>query len=121
MTAETVPVTGTVKPLPDELTAIPPSDRLPWHRLIDEHKLLLDVVETPEHVIRWFKSEHLPEHLSAFVKQFESFATAVLAQLGTNDPEVRNGMHYLLLAKDAFLRAHVVDLAETAARIAEHA
>lgn len=122
MTADvSSPVTGTVNPLPPALTVPPPSDRLPWHRLIDEHKTLLDIVETPEHVARWFKSEHLPEHLAAFVKQFEDFATDVLAQLGTQDPEVANGMRSLLAAKDAFLRAHIVDLAAEAARALEHA
>lgn len=57
-------------------------------------------------MMRWFESEHLPEHLrtvSAFVEDLARLMDAVLVE----GPEKTAGLRKLLEAKDCFVRARI--------------
>lgn len=58
-------------------------------------------------IFRYFKYDHLPEHLQKISKQFHDLATAMIntIQDGEGGPEKAAGLRKLLEAKDCFVRA----------------
>lgn len=56
-----------------------------------------------EHVLQFFKYEHLPPHLQEISKPFSELAHKVAA--GSSNPETKVALRKLLEAKDAAVRA----------------
>jgi len=59
--------------------------------------------------LRFFESEHLPEHLRVVSQQFEVLAHAMAYGL-PRGPEVTQCLRDLLRAKDCAVRAVVIDI-----------
>jgi hypothetical protein len=59
-----------------------------------------------EALLRYFESDHLPEHLAGVSRQFEALAWDLAGRNGSpQGPEVTAGLRKLLEAKDCFVRA----------------
>ena len=56
--------------------------------------------------IKYFKYDHLPEHMQAFSKQFHDLAMKMEKDLPEGS-EKEAGMRKLLEAKDCFIRANL--------------
>jgi len=65
-----------------------------------------DQVEPQEHIMQFFKYEHLPEILAAISKPFCNLAVSIVNNLPRN-PERTVALRKLLEAKDAAVRAFV--------------
>ncbi len=59
-----------------------------------------------EHVLQFFKYEHLPAHLQEESKKFAVLADQIAA--GSRNPETTVALRKLLEAKDAAVRAKLV-------------
>ena len=59
-----------------------------------------------EHLLKYFKYEHLPEHLQKVSKHFGELALKMARELPDN-PETTTGLRKLLEAKDCCVRALV--------------
>lgn len=60
-----------------------------------------------EHIVQFFDSAHLPEHLASVATKFENLKDDLLNDIATDTPEVAAGFRKLLEAKDCFVRAAV--------------
>lgn len=60
--------------------------------------------EAPDPILRYFKYDHLPEHLQLTSKLFHNLAHGLVAMTPKN-PERSAGLRKLLEAKDCFVRA----------------
>lgn len=59
-----------------------------------------------DHIVRWFSSGHLPEHLRPIADACAELAGQMITSLG-DGPERRAGLRKLLEAKDCFVRAKI--------------
>jgi hypothetical protein len=59
-----------------------------------------------DHLLRFFKYEHLPEHLQAASRPFADLARQISE--GPRNPETTVALRKLLEAKDAAVRARLV-------------
>jgi hypothetical protein len=60
--------------------------------------------------IRWLEvDEHLPAHLRPVAQIFEDAAADVLHFVKTDDPQITHMINHLTKAKDAAVRAKIVD------------
>jgi hypothetical protein len=65
-----------------------------------------------EHIVQFFKWEHLPPHLAEVSKPFAELANVVMTMLPRN-PERTVALRKLLEAKDAAVRARIAQDPET--------
>jgi hypothetical protein len=63
----------------------------------------------PEHIMQFFQTDHLPPPLAAVSKPFCMLADDIIENLPRN-PERTVALRYLLLAKDAAVRARIANL-----------
>ena len=63
-------------------------------------------------IVRWFSTEHLPEHLAAVVKGYKTLAMDLLESCPNGGPELTVAFRKLLESKDAAVRA-VIQSTET--------
>lgn len=66
--------------------------------------------------MRWFKHDHLPQHLQTIVKPFADLAARSVEAVPHNNesnPEIQAGLRKLLEAKDCFVRARLTGAAQT--------
>ncbi|TNE43418.1 MAG: hypothetical protein EP341_11390 [Sphingomonadales bacterium] len=61
-------------------------------------------MKTPNHIMKYFEYEHLPEHLQAVSKPFGELAKQLDRDL-FDGPEKSAGLRKLLEAKDCMVRA----------------
>ena len=64
-----------------------------------------------QQIMRWFRSDHLPEHVRPVPQACEELANHMLELLG-DGPELTDGLRSLLKAKDSFTRQQVLILTE---------
>jgi hypothetical protein len=64
--------------------------------------------EGTEHILQFFRFDHLPEHLRAVGEPFAVLAGVIVADLPRN-PERTVALRKLLEAKDAAVRARVAE------------
>lgn len=57
-----------------------------------------------EHVLQFFSTEHLPEHLRGIAEECSALAKKMATDIEDN-PELAAGLRKLLEAKDCFVRA----------------
>jgi len=62
--------------------------------------------ESPDHVMQFFAYEHLPPHLQEVSSAFARLAEQIVVLLPRN-PERTVALRFLLLAKDAAVRARI--------------
>ena len=62
--------------------------------------------ESPDHVMQFFAYEHLPAHLQEVSSAFARLAEQIVVLLPRN-PERTVALRFLLLAKDAAVRARI--------------
>jgi ribulose kinase len=61
-----------------------------------------------QHVLQFFKYEHLPPHMQEVSKPFSELAHKMADELGIN-PETTVGLRKLLEAKDACVRSKLLE------------
>ena len=76
----------------------------PW-RLRPPRRLTFEEDKVPE-IIKFFRYDHLPEHLQQVSKPFGELAEWMVAHL-PNTAERSAGLRKLLEAKDCAVRAHI--------------
>jgi hypothetical protein len=57
--------------------------------------------------VEWLGYDHLPEVLQRFSKPFHDAAMAILAEVGTDSPELTTAINKLIEAKDSAVRAGI--------------
>lgn len=62
-----------------------------------------------EEILQWFAYDHLPEHLQTSSKVFADIVAAMLVLCPTPSAERTVAFRNVLNAKDAFVRASILD------------
>lgn len=65
-----------------------------------------DFVPAPDRMLKWFKHDHLPEHLQSVSKPFGDLAETIITYIEPG-PERTVALRKLLESKDAAVRAVV--------------